>query len=187
VAAADKPEDDARLVARVAEGDTVAYEALVDIHAARLTFFAARLLKDQAEAEDVVQETFVRLWQRANEYDERFRVTTWLHRIAHHLAVDRLRKRGRNDALDEDDELPAPDSSPPSLYAHKERAEAVRAALGALPERQAAALTLVHIQGFTGGEAAEVLGVGPEALESLLSRGKRRLRELLATIAENNS
>ena len=187
MAAADKPEDDARLVARVAEGDTVAYEALVDLHAAKLTFFAARLLKDQAEAEDVVQETFVRLWQRAHEYDERFRVSTLLHRIAHHLAVDRLRRRGRNDALEEDDELPSPESSPTNLYAHKERAEAVRAALGALPERQAAALTLVHMQGMTGSEAAEVLGVGTEAVESLLARGKRKLRELLATISEGNS
>ena len=185
--AAEKSEDDGQLVARVAEGDTVAYEALVDRHAAKLTYFAARLLRDQAEAEDVVQETFVRLWQRAHDYDDRFRVTTWLHRIAHHLAVDRLRKRGRSDALDDEDALALPESSPPSLYAHKERAEAVRAALGALPERQAAALTLVHMHGLTGSEAAEVLGVGAEALESLLARGKRRLRELLATISESNS
>lgn len=161
----------------------MAYEALVDAHAAKLTFYASRLLRDQIEAEDVVQETFVRLWQRAHEYDERSGVATWLHRIAHNLAVDRLRKRGKDSALTEDDELASPDSSAPSLFAQKERAEALRTALATLPARQAAALTLVHIDGMTGSEAAEVMGVGVEAVESLLSRGKRRLRELLARIS----
>jgi RNA polymerase sigma-70 factor (ECF subfamily) len=106
-------------------------------------------------------------------------VTTWIYRIAHNLAVDRLRVRGRLEALD-DDEGPAPESLRQSeLLETKQRAEALAAALDALPPRQASALTLVHLQGLSGAEAAEVLGLSAEALESLLSRGRRGLKARL--------
>jgi len=173
-------DDDAELVLKVGQGDVPAYRELVRRHAGNLQRFAGRLLRDDSEAQDVVQETFLRLWQRAAEYTPAARVGTWLHRIAHNLAVDRLRSRGRLTALD-DDEDPAPSSARPLvLLDQKRRAEALERALGALPERQGAAVTLVHLQGMTGAEAGEVLGVSSEALESLLARGRRKLKALLA-------
>lgn len=169
--------DEADLVLRVGEGDVAAYRELVRRHAPKLLRFAERLLRDASEAEDVVQETFLRLWQRAGEYSPAARVTTWLHRIAHNLAVDRLRVRGRSVALDEE-ELPV--SAPqPALLDEARRARSLDAALESLPERQAAAITLVHLHGLTGAEACEVLGVGAEALESLLARGRRALKQRL--------
>jgi RNA polymerase sigma-70 factor (ECF subfamily) len=173
----DESDDDAELVLRVGEGDVVAYRELVRRHAPKLQRFAERLLRDPSEAEDVVQETFLRLWQRAREYSPSARVTTWLHRIAHNLAVDRLRGRGRA-APFEEEELPV--SAPqPVLIDEARRARALEQALAALPERQAAALVLVHLHGLTGAEACEVLGIGPEALESLLARGRRALKQRL--------
>ena len=80
-----EPDDDAELVLRVGEGDVAAYRDLVGRHAGRLRRFAERLLRDGTEAEDVVQETFLRLCQHAGEYSPKARVTTWLHRIAHNL------------------------------------------------------------------------------------------------------
>lgn len=172
-------DDDAELLRRVGLGDAGAYRTLVARHGANLERFAQRLLRDEAEAEDVVQETFLRLWQRAAEYQPAARVGTWLHSIAHHLAVDRLRSTQRLHTLaDEDDG--AVSARQPLLLDEKRRAERLDAALAALPGRQGAAVTLVHLHGMSGTEAAAVLGIGPEALESLLARGRRALKSFLA-------
>jgi RNA polymerase sigma-70 factor (ECF subfamily) len=171
-------DDDATLVLRVGEGDVGAYRELVMRYAPLLLRFATRLLRDEAEAEDVVQETCMRVWQHAREYTPRARVTTWIHHIAHNLAVDRLRVRGRLKPLPDEDAMPE-SARQPSLIDEKRRVLALDAALAELPERQAAALTLVHLHGLTGKEAAEVLGVGAEAVESLLARGRRALKQSL--------
>lgn len=167
--------DDAALVVRVSEGDVPAYRELVRRHAPKLSHYARRLLRDETEAEDVVQETCLRLWQRASDYSPEARVTTWLHRIAHNLVVDRLRTRGRLQSFVEEDAAPISAPQSRNLDA-KRRVRSLEAALGELPERQAAALLLVHLDGLSGSEAAHVLGVSEEALESLLARGRRALK-----------
>ena len=172
--------DDVALVAAVANGDRGAYRELLRRHAAAIQRYAGRLVRDPAEAEDVTQETFLRLWLRAGDYDPVARVTTWLFRIAHNLCVDRLRARGRVELLEEPDEERAPESgAQPALLESKQRVEALSTALDALPPRQASALSLVHLHGLSGVEAAEVLAVSQEALESLLSRGRRGLKARL--------
>ena len=170
-------DEDSALVLRVGEGDVGAYRELVARYAPQLLRFATRVLRDATEAEDVVQETFLRVWQHARDYTPQARVTTWLHRITHNLAVDRLRARGRLKPLPDEDEDAMPESArQPSLIDEKRRVLALDAALAELPERQAAALTLVHLHGLSGKEAAEVLGIGAEALESLLARARRALK-----------
>jgi RNA polymerase sigma-70 factor (ECF subfamily) len=168
-------DDDVDLVLRVGEGDARAYHELCSRHAARLRAFVMRLVKNDADADDVVQETFLRLWLRASEYERRARVVTWLCQIAHNLAVDRLRATNRLRPLPDDEAMPI-SARQPRLLEEKHRAEALERAIAALPERQAAAIELVHRQGLTGAEACEVLGVGSEALESLLSRARRTLK-----------
>lgn len=169
-------EDDLLLVVRVGEGDAQAYRKLVQRHAEQLHHYAVRLLRNSADAEDVVQETFLRLWLHATDYTPSARVTTWLHRIAHNLAIDRLRSRNSLEASDEGFELTQiPEPKPDQLEA-KLDAAALHRALDALPARQAAALVLVHFNGLSGQEASEVLGVGEGAVESLLARGRRNLR-----------
>jgi RNA polymerase sigma-70 factor (ECF subfamily) len=173
--------DDAALVGRVATGDTQAYRELVRRHAPGIQRYAERLVRDPAEAEDVSQETFLRLWLRARDYDPVARVTTWLFRIAHNLCVDRLRARGRVELLEQPDAEAAPESAAqPVLLESKQRAESLSAALDALPPRQASAVSLVHLHGLSGAEACAVLEVSEEALESLLSRGRRGLKAQLA-------
>lgn len=172
--------EDAALVVRVAEGDVSAYRELLARHAAKLQRFALRILRDAADAEDVVQETFLRLWQRARDYSPDARVGTWLHRITHNLAIDRLRARGRVTAL-LDDEDAAPVSAPQiHVLADMERRETLARALDALPERQALAVMLVYFHEHSGAEAAHVLGVSEDALESLLARARRALRRAVA-------
>jgi RNA polymerase sigma-70 factor (ECF subfamily) len=170
-------DEDTALMVRVSEGDVAAYRELVRRHAPKLTHYARRLLRDETEAEDVVQETYLRLWQRASDYSPQARVTTWLHRIAHNLAVDRLRARGRWLPVADDEEDAQPISAPQARQLETKRQVAtLEAAWAELPERQAAALGLVHVAGLSGSEAASVLGVSEEALESLLARGRRALK-----------
>jgi RNA polymerase sigma-70 factor (ECF subfamily) len=176
-------EDDQTLVLRTGEGDVAAYRELVRRHSRKLHHYAFRMTRIEAEAEDIVQETFMRLYQRAADYEPEARVTTWLHRIAHNLAVDRLRTRGRWTSMDEeesDEEREDVESARPAeLLDGKRRAERLTAALEELPERQRAALVLVYLNDLSGAEAAGVLGVSAEAVESLLARGRRALRHRL--------
>lgn len=175
-------DDDRDLVLRVGEGDARAYHELVSRHAARIRAFVMRLVRDGADADDVVQETFLRLWLHAADYEPRARVVTWLCQIAHNLSVDRLRTKNRLRPLPDDEAMPM-SARQPHLIDEKRRAEALERAISELPERQAAAIELVHRQGLTGVEACEVMGVGREALESLLSRARRALKAELTRFA----
>jgi RNA polymerase sigma-70 factor (ECF subfamily) len=118
------------------------------------------------------------LWKDAGRYEPKARVTTWLHRIAHNLCVDRLRGRREQPSDELDEERSS--TEPGGLLDRKRLATDVGKALAELPERQRTAITLVHYQGLSNIEAASVLDVGVEALESLLSRGRRSLRDKLA-------
>lgn len=170
---------DAELVGRAADGDAAACRALVDQHLARTVGFAYRLLQDAAEAEDVAQEAFLRLWKAAPAWRPDARVGTWLYRVTRNLCVDRMRRR-RGEPLDGVPE-PVDEAIDAAAEIHATQvAGAVQLALGALPERQRAAIVLVHFEEETNIAAAETMEVSVEALESLLSRGRRTLRRLLA-------
>jgi RNA polymerase sigma-70 factor (ECF subfamily) len=175
--------DEQALVARVADGDVRAYRELVDRHLRGINAFLVRLMGSRAEAEEVAQETFLRLWNKAGSFVPRAKPSTWLYRVAHNLAVDRLRRRRETPADALPDETPA--SGRPSQHLEqKELALAVQQALAALPERQRAAIELVHYQGMSTAEAAVVMDVGEHALESLLARARRKLRETLAHVEQ---
>lgn len=179
VGAVSAPHDDAELLERVANGDPGAYRELVERHVRGVHAFVYRMLGSRAEAEEVSQESFLRLWKHADTFVARAKPSTWLYRVAHNLAVDRLRRRREISNTSSVEEVPASDR--PSLHLYdKQVAEAVEGALAELPERQRAAISLVHYQGMSNAEAAEVLGVKVRALESLLARGRQQLRERLS-------
>lgn len=178
VASVSAEPTDLELFERVQSGDPRAYRALVERHVRGIHAFAYRMLGSRAEAEEVCQESFLRLWQQADTFVVRAKLSTWLYRVAHNLAIDRLRRRREGSHPVGIEEVPA--SERPSLHLHdKQVALAVERALAELPERQRAAIGLVHYQGLSNAEAAEVLGVNVRALESLLARGRGQLRERL--------
>jgi RNA polymerase sigma-70 factor, ECF subfamily len=145
--------------------------------------YARRLLGSVADAEDVAQETFLRAWQKADTYQPRARARTWLLAMTHNLAIDRLRRHRvrREESSEDEDQTVGPSSQEPAeLLLRKMTALEVGRALDALPERQKVALLLAHEQGLSGLEIAEVLATTPEAIESLLARGRRNLRALLS-------
>jgi len=171
--------DDALLIA-FGNGDRLAARVLTDRHAPRVIGYAARLLKDRAEAEDVAQDAMMRLWKIAPEWRTgEAKVTTWLYRVVTNLCTDRLRKK-RGTGLDE---IAEPEDGKPSQDAvlmQKQRVAALDAALDTLPDRQREAVVLRHIEGLSNPEIAQVLEIGVEAVESLTARGKRALAKALA-------
>jgi RNA polymerase sigma-70 factor (ECF subfamily) len=175
----DDVSDDALLIA-YGNGDRTAARILMQRHAPRVIGYAARLLKDRAEAEDVAQDAMMRLWKIAPEWRTgEAKVTTWLYRVVTNLCTDRLRKK-RGAALDE---IAEPEDDKPSQDAvlmHKQRVDALGRALETLPERQKEAVILRHIEGLSNPEIAQVLDIGVEAVESLTARGKRALAKALA-------
>jgi RNA polymerase sigma-70 factor (ECF subfamily) len=171
----------------VGEGDAKAYRELIRRHAEKLHHYALRLLRNSADAEDVIQDTFLRLWLHATDYVPSARVATWLHRIAHNLAVDRMRNRKPLEVSDDNIELTQFTELQLDQLDAKRDAEALHRALDALPARQAAALVLVHLNGLSGKEASEVLGVGETAVESLLSRARRNLKARMGNLSRSDS
>jgi len=166
---------------RVAQGDAEAFRMLTERHAPSVTAHAKRMLRDASEAEDMVQEAFLRLWKNAPTYRAEARLGTFLHRIVHNLCVDglRARKPASPDALDG----LVSEERPSRELAVRTRAQRVHDEVSLLPERQRAALSLVHFEGLTNIEAAEILQVSVDALESLLARARRTLKERLSSLA----
>jgi len=174
----DQSDDD--LLRRYAGGDAMAARVLMARLAPPVLRLARRLLDDPAEAEDVTQEAMLRLWQIAPDWRVgEAQPSTWLYRVAFNLATDRLRRR-RGVGLDNIDEPEHPAPAVLDAMIASDRARALELALAALPERQRAAVVLRHLEGLANPEIAEVLGVGVEAVESLIARGKRRLTLLLS-------
>ena len=173
---------DEELVRRVGQGDPAAIQAMVARKLPRMLALAQRMLGDAAEAEDVAQDAMLRAWKQAPRWvPGQARFDTWLHRVGLNLCYDRLRRRrevSTETPPDRPDEGPAPDRG---LIA-ADVGGRVNAALALLPERQREALVLCHYQELTNIEAAALMEVSVDALESLLSRGRRALRRALADI-----
>lgn len=180
-AAGDAPSADADAADAVAAagGDEAAFARLVDAWLPRLHSIAIRALGVRAEAEDVVQDTLLRAWRALPEWRPgAARFSTWLRRICLNLVNDRLRARRDQVPLDAF-ELIAPGADPERGAGQAQQARRVHAALRGLPERQRDAMLLCHFEGLGNIEAAATLEISVEALESLLGRARRRLRELL--------
>jgi RNA polymerase sigma-70 factor (ECF subfamily) len=173
---------DEELMLRVGRGDGDACRLLVERHLGRVVAFAARVLGSPSDAEDVAQEVFARVWTSAGAWQPSARFTTWLHRVALNLCLDRLARR-RESALDEAPEPVDPCPTPARRMEEAEVTRVVGREIAALPERQRIALALCHYQGLRNDEAAEIMEITIEALESLLARARRTLRARLQPLA----
>lgn len=173
-------DSDSALMQRVAAGDHRAYAILVDRHLRHAVNMAWRVLFDRADAEEVAQEAFLRVWQHAHRWqpDGGASFRTWLNRVVVNLCIDRKRRPGMA-ALDEQPEPVDPQATPFEARLASETGHHVAAALARLPERQRAAIALCYWEGESNIAAAEALGISVGALESLLIRAKRSLRDEL--------
>lgn len=179
----DLPDDasDAMLMARIAAGDRRAFDAFARRHVTKCLAAARRVLGNPSDAEDVVQDALLRVWDHAGQWrGAEARATTWLYRIVINLAIDRMRQ-GRMALVPLADGEAAADPAPTALMlleAREVEAFIVRAIL-ALPARQCEALSLCYFEGMSCAAGARALGISVSAMEALLVRGRRTVREFL--------
>lgn len=172
---------DAALLVAFANGDTAAARDLADRLLPRVLAQATRMLADTAEAEDVAQEAMMRLWKIAPDWRQgEAQVSTWLYRVVANLCTDRLRKRRGGVSLDQVAEPPDASPSVAAQMQHNVRMTALSDALAKLPERQAQAVSLRHLEGLSNPEIAQIMDISVRSVESLTARGKRALADILA-------
>ncbi|MFY9206090.1 MAG: RNA polymerase sigma factor [Yoonia sp.] len=171
--------DDAVLLA-YANGDEEAARVLSLRLVPRVLAQATRMLADQAEAEDVAQEAMMKLWKIAADWRQgEAQVSTWLYRVVANLCTDRLRKR-RGVSLDQIAEPTDPQMSATAQMQETSRLTALANALAQLPDRQAQAVSLRHLEGLTNPEIAQIMDISVRSVESLTARGKKALADILA-------
>jgi RNA polymerase sigma-70 factor (ECF subfamily) len=170
-------EGDDALMERVRARDQAAFNHLLARHLSAIHGYLLRLTRSPADADELAQETFLRVWSRADTYRPgTVQLTTWLHRIAHNLCMDQLR-RVRPESLDDADEHDSELAGPEDAAAASETAARLSRALDALPPTQCAALLLTEVQGLSNQQVADIMNLGVRAVESLLARARRTLRE----------
>jgi RNA polymerase sigma-70 factor (ECF subfamily) len=183
------PEDDSVLVTQVMAGDELAFGILVRRYEAKLLVYVAQIVGIQEEARDLVQEAFIRVWRNLEQYDTRFRFSTWLFRIAHNLAIDHLRRRrqpvislerGEDDEGDEMRLDPADvRRGPLGELANRELSAALHREIAKLPPSYRELVVLRHLVGLAYSEIAELKVLPLGTVKNKLFRAHSVLREAL--------
>lgn len=170
---------DEELLDRLAANDEVAFRLLVERHIDRAFGIALRLLGSRADAEDVVQDTMLKVWTHRGQWERgRAKFSTWLYRVVTNRCID-LHRRPRTDNVDA---VPEPIDVKPDAFSTMQREEVamlLETAMQRLPEQQRVAVILSYHENMSNGEIAEVMSTTVAAVESLLKRGRQQLREIL--------
>jgi len=184
-------DSDAALVTRAREGDPDAFRALVERHSVALFQLAYRMIGNEQDAEDVVQETFLRAYKQLDRFESRSGFGTWLHRIAANCSLDLLRKRKRHGEhesavdLDSAEAIPAMSSgvmAPDQQVFHGEVRQKIESVMEELTPTERAAFVLRHFEGKSIGEIGNALGVGPGATKQSIFRAVQKMRRALEPV-----
>jgi RNA polymerase sigma-70 factor (ECF subfamily) len=174
---------DEQLMAQVVRGDSAAFRQLAGRHLGRAYAIAFRLVHNREDAEEVAQEAVSKVWQKAALFDpSRSAFGTWFYRIVSNAALDRLRRRKPpSENLDDYSERLS-DNAPTGedLRIMADASRHIKQAIAALPPAQQMAITLVYYEDFSQAEAARIMNITTSALEALLFRGKKGLKQRLA-------
>lgn len=171
--------DDESLVVRICEGDHRAFAQVVERHSGLFFQAAYRMCSSPEDAEEIVQEAFLKLWKKPQAFDaaKGTKFTTWFYRVVTNLAIDHVRRKRPQSGSDVLEYMADKGPLADEQLEERDRQDVLEVAIQALPERQKAALNLCFYEGLSNKEAAEILGVGVKALESLLMRAKTALKE----------
>ena len=173
---------DEQVVIRVLDGQTALFEVLMRRHNERLYRAARAILRDESEAEDVMQQAYVNAYTHLRQFDGRSSFVTWLTRIAVHEALARARRRGRYTSMDPDEQMRAPpglvEASPdPERQAFSgELGALLESAIDRLPDGAREVFVLREVEGMTTAEVAMALAVSEVVVKTRLSRARAALR-----------
>lgn len=175
-------DSDESLMERVKAGDHEAFSVLVMRHTSRFYVDAYRICKNEQDSEDVVQDAFLKIWRNPYVWksDKGATFTTWFYRIVTNQAIDHYRKQKNTKGDEGLERIKDESASQEQLLSMSDEQKALEKAIAALPDRQRQALNLCFYSDFSNKEAAREMGVGLKALESLLMRAKKGIKEHLA-------
>lgn len=186
----ERMEDDAADVDAARTGDGAAFRRLVERHSRNVFRLAFRMTGSEHDAEDVVQETFLKAYRRLDQFESRAHFGTWLHRVAANCAWDLLRSRRRRseepleaDAGEGAGMLPANDPSPDRLALSAEVRARVEGAMARLSPMERAAFVLRHHQGMSIREIGAALDLDVSATKQSIFRAVRKMRQALEPLA----
>ena len=175
---------DEELMRQVMQGHGLAYEVLVRRHIKRAYAVAVRVCGNPAEAEDIAQEAFTKLWVSAATWKEgKAKFSTWFYRIIVNECMDRLRARKPTVEIDAETMVDARPNAEKQL-GQSQMEKQVKSAVDALPDRQRLAMSFCYYEGFSNQQAADIMGMNIKALEGLLVRAKKTLRHTLKSVME---
>lgn len=172
-------DEDKELLDRLAGGDEAAFRCLVERHVDRAYTIALRIVGNAADAEDVVQDTMLKVWTHRGRWQHgRAKFSTWLYRVVSNRCID-LRRKPRTENVDVVPEVADTQLDASSVIERNEIGNLLEAAMQRLPEQQRVAVIFSYHENMSNGEIAEVMDTTVAAVESLLKRGRQHLRELL--------
>ncbi|HTG70354.1 MAG TPA: RNA polymerase sigma factor SigW [Candidatus Udaeobacter sp.] len=180
---------EARLAQLALKGDQQAFAELVDLYQDKLFHMAYRMLNSRQEAEDVVQDTFLRVYKNLDRYDDTLKFSTWIYRIATNLCIDRLRKRKPTYSLDAESSghegldgysmIPSDNRTPESELLLTDTQRIIHAAIAALPPKYKTVMTLRYMQDLSLQEIGDVLDMPVTTIKTRVHRGREFLRKKL--------
>jgi len=169
---------ESKLVEKVLNGDVRAFRDIVNLLQPMVYSVSYRFLQNIHDAEDAVQEAFVRLWKNLHKFDGRAKLSTWLYRITVHLCLDKLKTKR---TINEDLSATLPDHSPSVIeqLENREQIAMIHNAAGQLPERQQAVFILRDLEGLSVEETRAILDMTESQLKSNLYHARKRIREII--------
>ncbi|MCL6584274.1 MAG: sigma-70 family RNA polymerase sigma factor [bacterium] len=182
---------DEELMVGIRQGNSQDFEKLVGRYASALYRFVYRILKDEGEAQDIVQETFLRVYRNASQYNPQYPLRVWIFSIASHLAMNILSSARRRRILffwsrpsspeqdkdvPQEEEIMDPATNPEEEFSRQQISQRVRQAIDNLSPRQRIALTLSKLEGLSYKEIAKIMNINISAVESLIFRAKRKIQ-----------
>jgi RNA polymerase sigma-70 factor (ECF subfamily) len=172
-------DDDSELLDLLATGDEAAFRMLVERHIDRAYAIALRIVGNAADAEDVVQDTMLKIWSHRGRWQHgRAKFSTWLYRVVSNRCID-LRRKPRTENVETVPEVADGQPDAASIIERNELNDLLELAMQRLPEQQRVAVILSYHENMSNGEIAQVMDTTVAAVESLLKRGRQQLRQLL--------
>lgn len=178
-----------RLAKLASKGDRTAFEQLVELYKEKIYYLAFRMLGNRQEAEDIIQETFIRVYKNLHKYDQTQKFSTWIYRIATNLCIDRLRKRKASysldaemsdgDGLDGYDRIESQEITPEKQLLITETQTQIRDAIDKLPEKYKSVVVLRYLHDMSLQEISDILHMPITTIKTRIHRGREFLRRKL--------
>lgn len=177
----DQPNEDRLLIKAMAHGDAKALERLFTRNQTRVFRYLMRIVRDEAMAEDLMNDVFMAAWQSAGRYEGRSEPSTWLISIAHNKAVSSLRKKREITGIDEDavTAIADDDDQPDVTVQKRDKADLMRDAIAALSDDHRTIIDLVYYQEQSVSEAADILGIPEATVKTRMFYARKRLGEIM--------